>query len=148
MARGLELNVEVRGALELVRAADRLVERAEPEIRDQARDVAEDLADRIRAAGRASSRQSARAAATMRVEEATFPSVTAGPHPLLFGSEFGAWGRFGWYGLNRYYGSIGRQFRPHTNDGYWFFPTYYANLPWLVDHWEDVVNELLRDWPR
>ena len=142
------LSAEVRGAAELVRACARMEREAPGTVRDQAAEVADDLADRIQAAGRSDTRQSARAAGTVRSTGGFVPQVTAGPHPLLFGSEFGMTRHSGWYAKGRYYSSPGMQFRPHNGgDGYWFFPTHRANLDWELEYFAEAIDELLDGWP-
>src|SRR5437762_1246487 len=89
--------VDVEGAEEVRRALLKLPLQARDEARKGMTKLSRELAVIIRAAGRADSRQSARAARTVRANRGLSPGVVAGPHPLLFGSEFGALGRFGWY---------------------------------------------------
>jgi hypothetical protein len=123
-------SVRIENLDNVVRALKRLPGQADEELKETARDLADKLSRITAAAGRSSSRQAARAAGTVRVGGG---GVTAGPHPLLFGSEFGAFGRFGWYSAGRYARSPGRQFRPHLGGGsYWFFRT--------VDHSPEPDN--------
>ncbi len=72
--------------------------------------------------------------------------VTAGPHPLLYGSEFGAFGRFGWYAASRYGHSAARQFRPHLGGGsYWFFETA-EHSPAVARTWQLLEDSIIRRW--
>lgn len=136
-------SVHVEGLSEVVRAFERLPGQADRNLRESARDLAEHLERLTKAAGRASSRQAARAAATVRVGGG---GVTAGPHPLLYGSEFGAFGRFGWYSAARYARSLGRQFRPHLGGGsYWFFRTA-ENGPAVAEESRRLGDKIIRDW--
>jgi hypothetical protein len=113
--------VHAEGLNEVVRALRRLPGDADRDLERSGRELAARLVDLTRAAGRGSGRQAARAAATVRVGGG---GVTAGPHPLLYGSEFGANGRYGWYAARRYSRSAGRQFPRHLGGGsYWFFRT-------------------------
>jgi hypothetical protein len=145
----VELSVAVRGAAELARACRRISRDADKELREQAFDISKVLADRVKFAGAASDAQSARAARTVRERRNRFPSITAGPHPLLFGSEFGANGRFGWFGAVRYSNSPARQFRPHLGAGsYWFFRTADAMQPYVEAEWTEVAERLVEEWPR
>lgn len=147
MADGLRLDVDVRGLREVQRALDRLPAQALRETKDGSERLARGMANRIRAAGRARGRQAARPSRTVRVLRSVFPRVVAGPHPLLFGTEFGAHRRFGWYAKSRYRGSILRQFPTHRgNRGYWFFPTYEADRPRVRAAHQDMADAIIRAW--
>lgn len=124
---GIELHI--RGLDEAIASASHIAGAPTDELESAAQRSAEKLAALVRAAGQSDTRQSARAAETVRVEDhGGFPSVTAGPHPLLFGSEFGVLGRFGWYSKPRYLNSKRRQFRRHLGShSYWFFRTIEEN---------------------
>lgn len=117
--------VRIEGDEEVLRALDRLPEQGRAELHRGVDFLAGRFTRAIRAAGRASSRQSARAASTVRSQvTGTNAVVSAGPHPLLFGSEFGVKRRFGWYANRRYGRDEDRQFRRHLGGGsYWFFAT-------------------------
>ena len=115
---------EVRGAARIEREFADLPVAARRELREGLNRITQQMANRVRAAGRASGRQAARAATTVRPSRGTRPSVAAGPHPLLFLSEFGMDRRTGWYAKGRYFHSPARQARPHLGGGsYWFFRT-------------------------
>lgn len=142
-------SVRVTGLREVIRALHRLPEQAQREARAGAVRVSRDLANLIRAAGRASDKQSARASRTVRTAtDGLNPNVIAGPHPFLFGSEFGVIARFGWYRKGRYHASPKRQFRGRTpgNVGYWFFPTAKAENPGLRDSYQAIADAIIRDW--
>lgn len=131
---------------EVLRALERLPGQAQREARKGAVQVSRRLANLIRAAGRASDRQSARASRTVRTATAGLtPSVVAGPHPLLYGSEFGAVARFGWYRRGRYHASPARQFRPRRVS-YWFFITADEAQPELRGEYSDIADAIVRDW--
>lgn len=132
MARGDQLDVTVRilNLDNVQRAMRQLPSDAKAELREGSRRIARALATTVRAAGRAESRQAARAASTVRALAGSRPEVVAGPHPLLFGSEFGMTRRTGWYRKGRYHASTGKQFKPHQGAGsYWFFVTVAAEQP-------------------
>jgi len=64
---------------------------------------------------------------------------------LLFGSEFGADRRFGWYAHQRFAESEGRQFSPHQGTtGRWFFPTVERELPTALAEWQDAADAIMR----
>lgn len=142
-----DLDVTIRGDREVMRALRALPRDADRELKDGSERLARNLANLIRAAGRADSRQSARASRSVRAVRQVPPQVIAGPHPLLFGSEFGALGRFGWYAHPRYRNSPARQFRPHRGaSSYWFFRTYEANQPMIRAAHAEMVDAVVRSW--
>lgn len=142
------VEVRIHGLDEVIRATELLDGVPAEELEDAAQRSAEKLAELVRAAGHASDRQSARAADTVRVEgHGGYPSVTAGPHPLLFGSEFGALGRFGWYSRPRYLNSRRRQFRAHLGAGsYWFFRTIEDNEGAVDAELSVAAEQTTRRW--
>lgn len=148
MAGMMGVELHIRGLDEAIRAASHISGAPTDELESAAQRSAEKLAALVRAAGQADSRQSARAAETVRVEgHGGFPSVTAGPHPLLFGSEFGALGRFGWYSKHRYINSPLRQFRRHLGSGsYWFFRTIEENEGAVESELDRALELTTRRW--
>lgn len=115
------------------------------ELRKRTETIAEKLAVKVKAAGQSDTPQSARAAHTVTVVEVVTPAVVAGPHPLLFGSEFGMTHRTGWYAKTRYGRSRGRQFRRHQRRGsYWFFRTVEASAPDTVKQFQDAADAVAR----
>ena len=141
-------SVSIHGLDEVLRALDKLPSDAEREARAGAVRISRRLANLIRAAARSSDRQSARAGRTVRTQTIGLtPNVIAGPHPLLFGSNFGALGRFGWYSAGRYRNSRDRQFRPHRGQNdYWFFSTAERAEPELQAEYQEIADAIIRDW--
>ena len=146
MADGLR--VTVRGAREVSRALDKLPAQARGEFRRGMGALAGRLTQVIRAAGRADSKQSARAAETVTSQVRDLNVVvSAGPHPLLYGSEFGALRRFGWYSNRRYAWSPERQFRTHRGSAsYWFFKTYREQKPAIDRAERAVADRVIAAW--
>lgn len=140
-----DLEIKVTGADEVAARLRKLPLNARDEARKGMTKLSRDLANIIRRAGKASSRQSARAATTVRARTGLTPGVLAGPHPLLFGSEFGANGRYGWYSAERYRDSVGRQFRPHGGS-YWFFTTARREQPRIDEAAKEIADAVIRDW--
>jgi hypothetical protein len=120
------LSVSVRGLREVQRALDKLPREAQNAAQRQMGLLAGRLTQRVRAAARADSKPAARAATTVRSRaEGLTVTVTAGPHDLLFLSEFGMNRHTGWYGKPRYRRSKEPN-APHRHAGkgsYWFFET-------------------------
>lgn len=140
------LRVTMRGDREVLRALRALPRDADRIVRDGAEDIARVLADRVQDAA-APNRQAMRAARTVRVVRDRFPTITAGPHELLAGSEFGATRKFGWYRRGRYYDSPAKQFRPHLGSGsYWFFVTEERERPWVLSEHRKMLDAIERSW--
>lgn len=160
MASTLKLRVRIEGADEVLRAFTKLPTDATNDLRDQTLKVSKELATKIRAAGEAESRVAARAASTVKAVRDRVPAVQAsntglarGRKPskrgggVLFGSEFGMTRKSGWYRHRRYFGSPGRQFKPHIGAGsYWFFKTAERNQSWMADQWNKVADQVVREW--
>lgn len=147
------IRADVRGAAEIARAFRRLPEQGQREVNQKRDELAGRLAQLAAAAARADTRQSARVASTVRAARGAAPAIIAGPHPLLFGSEFGARGRYGWYARPRYAGSAARQFgpkgsggRPRNPTGYWFFPTVEDNRAVIDEAWQQACDAIIRAW--
>lgn len=72
--------------------------------------------------------------------------VTAGPHPMLLGTEFGANGRYGWYADERFASSEARQYFRHGTDGYWWIPTIRRAGPDAREAVTRALDEALSHW--
>lgn len=142
------IEIQVRGLREVQRALERLGRDGRKELLKGQRALARGLARDVKAAGRASSKQAARAAKTVRALTAGGNiGVRAGPHPLLYLSEWGMDRHTGWYGKPRYARSPGRQARPHINSGgYWFRPTVNANSEQVVAESRAIADRIIALW--
>lgn len=147
MARDF-LTVTIRGDAEVRRALRQLPGDAQREARRGAVSLSRELANFIRAAGRADTRQSARASRTVRTAtDGTNPAVVAGPHPMLFGSEFGIKRRTGWYAAPRFRNYPLRQYRPHRGSAsYWFFKAYKEATPRIREAHGEMLDAIVRTW--
>ena len=72
--------------------------------------------------------------------------VTAGPHPMLLGTEFGMNRRSGWYADERFANSTEKQFKPWGTDGYWWNPTIRRAKPDADAAVQRAVDEAARNW--
>lgn len=139
--------VRVENLNNVLRAFDRLPGEANRILKERTQELARRLAAQVKAAAAGDSRQSRRAASTVRPAGGNTPSVTAGPHPLLFGSEFGATRKFGWYSKGRYWSSPAKQFRPHRGgNSYWFFRTVEDRNEEIQQEWRDTADAIVRSW--
>lgn len=151
MARALRFRVRIEGANEVIRALDKLPADAKTAMHEQAKDIATSLTDFIKIAGKSQGRQTARAASTVKEgNEGFWPVITASntgrAKGLLFGSEFGVKGKFGWYRKVRYFGSPKLQFRPWHQGSYWFFKTVEDRESWIELEWHKAADEVIRRW--
>lgn len=148
----LKITVRINGADEVIRALDKLPADAKKAMRAEAKDIAISLTDRIKIAARSQGPQTARGASTVREgNEGFWPVITATntgrAKGILFGSEFGVKGKFGWYRKPRYFGSEALQFRPHRGSAsYWFFKTAEDNQGWIQSEWQGAADEVVRRW--
>jgi hypothetical protein len=144
----IDLDVTIRGDAEVERALDRLPFDAYRIARTGAVKASRELANFVRAAGRADTRQSARASRTVRTAtDGIWPSIVGGPHPMLFGSEFGIQRRTGWYAKRRYLDSRPRQYRDHRgNSSYWFFRAAEQATPLIKAAHSDMLDDIVRSW--
>lgn len=150
-AGGLRVRVRIRGAREIVDAFDDLPAQAQDVVRDLSHELATDLATKVTAEGVSQGPQTARAARSVKVKRDRFPILTAGgtakARAVLFGSEFGATRKFGWYRRARYYSSTGRQFRPHRGSAsYWLFATVEREQPEIERTYEQMAERIIRQW--
>lgn len=145
-------DIKVSNADNVERALSELPLQARDEARKGIEKISRNLANKIRAAGRATPKPRGTgprggAAATTRARRGLSGGVIAGPHPMLFGSEFGAKGRFGWYAKPRYFHSHARQYRPHLGGGsYWFFKTQEANQAAFDRDVQEIGDNIIRRW--
>lgn len=142
------ISVKVRGADEVIRAARKLPRNGRESLREEAHKLAVLIAARaVRNAG-GQGRQARRAAQQVRVNPGSlFPTIEAGSDSLLFGSEFGATRKFGWYARGRYYASRGKQFPPHLGGGsYWFLRSVDDEQPTIERAWGAVLSDVVRKW--
>ena len=152
MAGAIEFDLRVRGVPPIKRALAKLPEDARKEFRKNTEKLVRKLATKVRAAGRSSTKPRGSgpgggAAATVRSSGGDSPQVIAGPHPLLFGSEYGANGRYGWYSRDEFRNSTERQFNPHRGRGsYWFWRTLIASKPEFEATYQQIADDITRDW--
>jgi len=72
--------------------------------------------------------------------------VVAGPHPMLFGTEYGMNSKSGWYAYPEFANNPSLQYFRHQSDGYWFRPTYLQAKPEMDAAVQRVADETVRDW--
>lgn len=160
-ARSLNISVETRGVRETLFAFRRLPKDASDSLRDRSMRLSKVLATRVQAAAIAEGGQAKIVAPTVKARRDRVPAITAGgnervgkrrvpAHKLVFGSEFGAKRRFGWYSAYRYRNSTGRQYKRHLGQhSYWFFRTVDENTAAVNTAWhkiaDDIVNSFVRE---
>ena len=114
--------VDVKGATEVERALDKLTPDARRAVEKEKKRLAKNLAAKLRRAVISGSkgRMGTKVRPTIRQSGDT---VIAGPHPMLFGTEFGMNRKSGWYADERFRDNPHLQYFHHQGDGYWWQPT-------------------------
>lgn len=141
--------VTVRGEEQVERAAAKLDPNGRKAIAKEKKRLAENLAAKLRRAVISKTKQrhgrpmGARVRPTIKQKGET---VLAGPHPMLFGTEFGMNRRSGWYADERFNGSTEKQYFRHQSDGYWWNPTIRASKPDADAAVKRAVDEAVRNW--
>jgi hypothetical protein len=125
---------------------------ATAELKDGSVRLANQLVPLIKAAGAARGKQTVLASRTTRVvKSGLMPQIVAGragkASAVLYGTEFGATRKFGWYRAGRYYNSRGKQFPPHQGRGsYWFHKTVDENQGTINAAAAQMSADLVRRW--
>lgn len=137
----MELEVEVIGGAEILRAFRDLPKQASEELREASTEIATGLVADLQAAARAEGRQAALMVPTVKVKRDRIPVIQAGGSKrvgrkrvpagkLLYGSEFG---------------SNLRQFRPHLGTGsYWFYRTVQARDGEIYAEWLEAADRIMQ----
>lgn len=157
MAAGsITVTVRINGIHETIRAFNLLPKAANDELRDASLKIAQSMEGKIQRAARAESRQAGAVAATVKARRDRVPMVVAGGSKrvgrnrqpasgLLFGSEFGAFGRFGWYSARQFRRSKGRPFKPHRGSAsYWFYKTVENDTSVIDQQWNQAADDIIR----
>jgi hypothetical protein len=148
--RPLNVNVEVDGLHECLRAFSRFGKEANGELRDAAQGHASRLVPRLQAAAHAAGGQAGAVAVSIRSPRDRVPCIAAGGSKradvgrarrpssgdIIFGAEFGGGQR-----------KSTRQFKPHRGtEGYWLYPTLRSSLDELYRDYQDTREDLARKW--
>lgn len=156
--KGIVVTVRIDGARETLAAFRRLPKEADEQLRDASQRIAEALQGPVKAAAIAEGGQAAAVAGTVKAVRGQMPMIQAGgssrvgrhgspAYGLLFGSEFGAKRRFGWYAASRYRSSAGRQYKPHQGaHSYWFFRAVDDNDDLVATQWRKAADDIVRSF--
>jgi hypothetical protein len=137
--------IDVKGAERVEAAASKLSPDAARALSKEKKRLAKNLAAKLRRAvlSRSKTTMGRKVRPTIHQSGET---VTAGPHPMLFGTEFGMNRKSGWYADERFRNSEGRQYFRHQGDGYWWNPTIRASKPDADAAVERALDEAVRHW--
>ena len=157
--QALTVKIHMDGVRETLAAFRRLPKDASAELRDASGRIAQLLV--VAAKGRSHvDAQAAAVGTTVKVARDRVPAVQAGGSKritssrvpawkLLFGSEFGGSGRYGWYAASRYMDSQGRQFSPHQGQrGRWFFPSVEGEQARISQQWRRAADDIVERFGR
>lgn len=149
----IRVRVRIEGIREILAAFDRMPADIQNVVRDRSLELAEELALRVRTAGVGRGRQAALAASTVVAKRDRVPVITAGargPHrarAVVFGTEFGATRKFGWYAQGRYFHSPAKQYPTHLGAGsYWFFRTVENSEARISQAYLRMADEIIHRW--
>lgn len=137
--------VKVTGAERVEQDAKFLPQDARNALTKERRRLAKNLAAKLRRAVISGSKGRMGTKVRPTIHQ-SLDTVTAGPHPMLIGTEFGANGRYGWYADDRFRHSLARQFKPRSSDGYWWNPTIERAKPDADEAIRRVVDEVVSQW--
>jgi hypothetical protein len=139
------LEFKVEGEEKVERAAAKLPGDAAKGITKEKKRLAKNLAAKLRRAVISGSKTTMgrKVRPTIRQRGET---VLAGPHPMLFGTEFGMNKKSGWYADERFRGMPNLQYFRHQNDGYWWNPTIRRSKPDADAAVQRALDEAVRHW--
>lgn len=152
---GVVVRVTITGAVETIRALERIPRDAKAELHKANRELSRLLAGKVKTAAEgAPAPQAALMVPTVRVIGGDLPGVLAGgsqavgrygvpAYELLIASEFGAVFKYGWYARPRYRDNTTRQYPPRSRS-YWFFRTADEMTPTIVERWGQAADEVVR----
>jgi hypothetical protein len=148
--RRLNVNVEVEGLNECLRAFSRFGRDANGELRDAAQAHARRIVPRMAAAAVAQGGPARAIAGNVKAPRDRVPCIAAGgtkradvqrarrppAGELVFGAEFGGGQR-----------KTTRQFKAHRgHEGYWLYPTLRSNVNELFEGYQRTLLELATKW--
>ena len=140
-----DFEIDVRGEEKVQRSAARLPPDAQRALTKEKRRLAQNLARRLRRAVISGSKRRMGYPVRPTIHQSG-DVVTAGPHPMLLGTEFGRNRRSGWYADERFANSTEKQFKPWGTDGYWWNPTIRRAQPDADAAVQRAVDEAARNW--
>lgn len=157
------LSLKVTGAKEVERALHHLPSDADRALKKERRRLAKNLTAKLRRAvisktkisretspepgrrgGRASHRPMGIRVLPTIHQRGT--AVIAGPHPMLFGTEYGMSRKSGWYAYPQFVSFPNLQYFRHQNDGYWWRPTILHSKPEADAAVRRAADEALSHW--
>lgn len=141
----MAFDVTVKGDKEVERALDKLHPDAHKAVAKEKRRLAKNLAAKLRRAVISGSKTTMGRKVRPTIHQSG-DSVTAGPHPMLIGTEFGMNRKSGWYGRPEFRHSTELQFKPHGNAGYWWNPTIERSKPDADAAVQRALDDTLNHW--
>jgi hypothetical protein len=136
---------EVHGEEKVERAAAKLPGDAAKGITKEKKRLAKNLAAKLRRAVISGSKTTMGRKVRPTIHQRG-ETVLAGPHPMLFGTEFGMNKKSGWYARPEFRGLPHLQYFRHQNDGYWWNPTIRRAKPDADAAVQRALDEAVRNW--
>lgn len=138
-------DVTVKGASEVERALAKLSPDAQKALVKEKRRLAKNLAAKLRRAVVSRSKTTMGRKVRPTIHQSG-DKVTAGPHPMLFGTEFGMNKKSGWYAYPEFRHSTALQYFRHNGAGYWWNPTIEAGRPDYAAAVKRALDDTLSHW--
>lgn len=149
MAVRTSFNITVQGASEVERALAHLSPDAAKALDKEKRRLAKNLAAKLRRAVISKTKQRHGRPMGARVRPTIHQAgdtVLAGPHPMLFATEFGMNHKSGWYARPEFRGSLALQYFRHNSSGYWWNPTIERSKPDADAAIQQALDDALSHW--
>jgi hypothetical protein len=149
MAAEGSFKITVKGEEKVERAADKLPPDARRAVDKEKKRLAKNLAAKLRRAVVSKTKQrhgrpmGARVRPTIHQRGDT---VVAGPHPMLFATEYGMNRKSGWYARPEFRHSTALQYFRHQNDGYWWRPTILRSKPEADAAVKRALDDAVNRW--
>jgi hypothetical protein len=141
--------IDVRGEEQVERNAAKLDPDVRKGITKEKKRLAKNLAAKLRRAVMSKTKQRHGRPMGARVRPTIHQvgdKVIAGPHPMLFGTEYGMNKKSGWFADERFRGSTSLQYFRHQNDGYWWRPTILRSKPDADAAVKRALDEAVSHW--
>lgn len=141
----MAFDIDVRGEEKVERAAAKLPpDAAKANIKEQKR-LAKNLAAKLRRAVVSRSKTTMGRKVRPTIHQAGV-HVTAGPHPMLFGTEYGMNRKSGWYARPEFRDNPHLQYFRHNGSGYWWNPTIERSKPDADAAVKRALDEAVSRW--
>jgi len=145
----VDFDITVKGEEKVEAAAAKLPADGAKALSKEKKRLAKNLAAKLRRAVISKTKQRHGRPMGARVRPTIHQSgetVKAGPHPMLFGTEFGMNRKSGWYARPEFRHATAHQYFPHNGSGYWWNPTIQRSKPDADAAVQRALDEAVNRW--